>query len=160
VLRELTGLVAARADDARGETSESTIPAEVADLLPMSQVEAFERQGWRFLPSSTRASPADTPPAKVYLGRGDRVLLGTNTLTIKLPSEPASEAEANALLAPFNCRVVERLPFSRGLYRVTVDPASARDAIDVANELAASGLVEFSEPELTEAIGPRSPSDG
>jgi hypothetical protein len=153
VVRELTDVVAVRADQGVA-SADSTIPPGVADLLPQSRVEGFEREGWRFVSPSSDAVPASTPSSKVFLGRGDRVLLGTNNLTVKLRND-APDTEVNTLLEPFASRVVERLPFGRGLFRIAVDPADPRDAIDIANELQVSGLVEFSEPEFNEVIGHR-----
>jgi hypothetical protein len=150
VLRELNDLVAVRSDQVAG----SDIPPDIGDLLPQSRVETFERSGVQFVSPSSDALPAGTPTSKVFLGRGDRVLLGTDNLTVKLRDD-APEDDVNKLLAPFASKVVERLPFGKGLYRITVDRDDPRDAIDIANELTASGLFEFAEPELNEEIAPR-----
>jgi hypothetical protein len=153
VVRELTDVVAVRADEGAPST-ESAVPSNVADLLPQARIEGFERAGWRFVSPSPDAAPSTTPSSKVFLGRGDRVLLSTNNLTVKLKDD-ATDDEVNTLLEPFASRVVERLPFSRGLFRIAVDPADPRDAIDIANALQASGLFEFAEPEFQEEISSR-----
>jgi hypothetical protein len=154
VLRELNDVVAVRADQSVAGSGR-TVPPDVAHLLPQSQVDSFERDGWRFVaPAATEAASANTRASKVFLGRGDRVLLGTNNLTVKLRTD-APDDEVNRLLEPFASRVVVRLPIGRGVFRIAVDPADPRDAIDIANALTASGLVEFAEPELIEVFGSR-----
>ena len=53
-------------------------------------------------------------------------------------------------------RVVEQLTFAPGLFRVEVTDQAKGDALDVANQLTDSGLVQFAEPELIEELGQRS----
>jgi len=109
-----------------------------------SQVRAFESAGWEFVP---RHQAADG--AKVYLKSGGRVALGTNRLTVRVAGE-CSDKEAAELLACHGFAVVDRLKFAPNLFVVEV--ASGRDAIEAAERLAASGEVEFAEPELIEVI--------
>jgi len=156
-LHELTDLVAVRAQATPDAPRlESTIPESVARQLSGSQVEAFEQAGWAFQEPSSRELPEDAPRAKVFVKPDGRLALSTNTLTVQLRDDPSKE-EANALLDPYGCRVLEQLTFATGLFRVAVTDQAQGDALDVANQLMDSGLVEFAEPELIEEIGQRSP---
>lgn len=164
-LRELTELVALRKEDAGGGArGRSRLPGQLARDVPQAQVRAFEKAGWVFrergADAEREAAPdaqASAPQAQVFVKSGGRLALGTNALTVQLKGEPTEE-EANAALAPYGCRVVESLSFAPGLFRVAVDGAAAGgDALDAAERLSDSGLVEFAEPELIEVTGPRSP---
>jgi len=156
-LREITDLVALRKEDARGEeTGESHIPEQLAPEVPESQLRAFENAGWVFQEKGAEEEARDdAPKAQVFVKSGGRLALGTNVLTVQL-KEMRTKEEADAALAPYGCRVIESLTFAPGLFRVAVEDTSEGDAVDVANKLLNSGLVEFAEPELIEVHGPRS----
>lgn len=156
-MREITDLVALRREDADKATArESSIPEEIASDIPKSQLGAFEQAGWVFQERGSGEFAEDRPQAQVFVKSGGRLALGTNILTIKFRDD-LSEEEANEKLQPYECRVAERLTFAPGLFRVAVvDPAKG-DALDVANQLLDSELVEFAEPELIEMTGHRSP---
>jgi hypothetical protein len=142
-----------RADDERVDTpAQSRIPEAVASEVPEQQVRAFEKAGWVFRePSGERASENT---AKVFVKPGGRLALGTDRLTVQLPGDP-SEEEANQLLGPHGCRVLERLTFAPGLFRVELTDDAEGDAVDVANRLVEAGVVTFAEPELIEEISAR-----
>jgi hypothetical protein len=155
-LRELTDLVALRKDDADSDTSfGSNITAESASDISPSQFSTFEQAGWVFQERGADDNPAPASHAKVFVKSGGRLALSTNVLTLKFNDDPTEE-EANARLAPYGCRTIERLTFGPGLYRATLTDQARGDAVDVSNELLDSGLVEFAEPELIELTGPRS----
>jgi hypothetical protein len=162
-MRELTDLVALRKEDAGGDArGRSRLPEQLASDVPQAQVRAFEKAGWVFQErgagaEEAAAADAPAPPqAQVFLKSGGRLALGTNVLTVQLKGKPTEE-EANAALAPYGCRVVESLSFAPGLFRVAVEGEAGGDALDAAERLSDSGLVEFAEPELIEVTGPRSP---
>lgn len=155
-LQELTDVVAVRADDGSERTrSGSGFPATVAADVPASQVQAFEDAGWVFQDRASAESAAEAPRAKVFVKDGGRLALGTNLLTVQFPND-VSDDEANSLLQPFGSRVTERLTFAPGLFQIAVTDDAPGDAIEVANRLVEAGLVEFAEPVLIEAAGPRS----
>jgi hypothetical protein len=89
------------------------------------------------------------PQASVFVGAEGQLVLGGSTLVVGLTGEP-DEAEASALLAPFQCRILEAVGFAPGVYRAAVTPALDRDALDAAVELSGSDRVQFAEPELIE----------
>jgi len=157
-LRELTELVALRKEDAReGSLSQDDILAQTAPDVPKEQLRAFENAGWVFQERDPEASPDAyaQSQAQVFVKSGGRIALGTNVLNVQL-KEGLSEDEANAALQPHGCRVIEGMSFAPGLFRVAVVDPSQGDAVDVADQLLNSGLVQFAEPELIEVVGPRS----
>ena len=155
-LRELTDVVAVREDaGTRSGPSKNTPQETIHPEVPASQVQAFENDGWVFQQRSAREVPQGGPQAKVFVKSGGRLALGTDLLTVQFPEE-RSEEEANAVLQPYGCRVAQRLTFAPGLFQVTCTDQARGDIVDVANQLADSGLVKFAEPELLEASGPRS----
>lgn len=128
----------------------------VAPDVPLPQVRAFEESGWIFVPRIDSAQiPPEAVQAKVFVRRGGQLALGTNNLTVRFLKE-MSAPEADDILQPFGCRVVERLTFAPGLYRAVLADDSKGDILDVANALNDSELVDFAEPELIEATGHRS----
>src|SRR5215207_10088748 len=154
-LQELTDVVAVREDEAARRTHPpSSPPAAIAAAVPTEQLQAFESAGWVFQERSARELPGDVPQARVFVKSGGRLALGTNRLTVQLPGDP-SEEEANAVLQPYGCQVASRLAFGPGLFEVACTDHARGDTVDVANQLADSGLVKFAEPELIEATGPR-----
>ncbi|HEY0172431.1 MAG TPA: hypothetical protein VGB98_15520 [Pyrinomonadaceae bacterium] len=154
-LREVTELVALRKEDAGGGPPGGGRPPEqIAPDVPESQVRAFEKAGWVFQEKAAEGARDAAPGAQVFVKSGGRLALGTNTLTVQIKGKP-SEEEANAALAPYGCRVVETLSFAPGLFRVAVVEPSEQDALDAADRLSNSGLVEFAEPELIEVTGHR-----
>jgi hypothetical protein len=154
-LKELTHLVASRKEDPRGKLQRaSSIPADIASLVPKSQLEAFEKAGWVFHDRSAEDRSEFPAQAKVFLKASGRLALGTNMLTVQLPDDP-SEEKANEMLQPYGCRVVRQLKFAPGLFQVALTDKARGDVIDTANQLEDSGLVEFAEPELIEEIDSR-----
>jgi hypothetical protein len=154
-LNELTDLVALH--DASGREAPrltSEIPESAARDLAPSAVEAFERAGWVFQPASARGVPEGVATAKVFLRPNGQLVLGTNILSVKLLGDPSVE-EANVLLQPYGCQVLERLTFAPGLFRVAVTDETHEDALSVANRLVESKRAEFAEPELIEVTGHR-----
>ena len=116
---------------------------------------AFESAGWSFVegrqPSpSARAEPA----AKIYVKGGGHLAVGTDRLTVKLRTG-IGESDANSFFQRYGLPIVDRLGFAPGLYQVQVLPDSARDVIDVANDLGQDSMVEFAEPEFVEFFGHR-----
>lgn len=155
-MREITDLVALHEDADKATARGSSIPAEIASYIPKSQLGAFEQAGWVFQERGSAEFEENRPQAQVFVKSGGRLVLGTNILTIKFRDDLSEEA-ANERLRAYGSRVVERLTFAPGLFRVAViDPAKG-DAVDVANQLLDSERVEFAEPELIEMIGHRSP---
>jgi hypothetical protein len=157
VLRELTDVVAFRKG---GESGPAPAIGSTPDLtargVPAAQVRAFELAGWVFRERPPSELPGGVPQAKVFLKEDGRLALGTNLLTVQFREEDVSEEQANVILQPYGCQVVQRLTFAPGLFQVTVTDQARGDAIEVANQLVASGLVEFAEPQLIEEMGPRS----
>lgn len=128
---------------------------DLAPEVSLPQVRAFEDAGWVFAAASEHAgAEPDAARAKVFVGRGGRLTLGTNRLFVQLHGDP-SERQAGELLRPHGCRVLERLTFAPGLFRVELTARARGDALDVANELPAAGVCEFAEPELIEMTGAR-----
>jgi hypothetical protein len=156
-MREITDLVALRKEDAGEDAARGGgIPDQLAYDIPQSQLGAFEQAGWVFQERGAGEPAKDKPQAQVFVKSGGRLALCTNMLTVKFPSD-LSEEEANRVLSAYGSRVVERLTFAPGLFRAAVTDQTRGDALDVANQLSDSGLVEFAEPELIEMTGPRSP---
>lgn len=123
--------------------------------VPAPQVQAFEAAGWTFVPrEQAEVLPQDVPKARVFVRPGGRLALGTDTLTIKF-QEDLTKEEADRRLASHGCRVLERLSFAPGLFRVQVTEPSQVDAIEVANRLAQTEGYEIAEPELIEMMGHR-----
>jgi hypothetical protein len=144
-LQELADLAAVRSDQAgdRPALAEAALEG-VAPEAALPQVRAFENAGWAFVP---RQQAADG--AKVYLRPNGRVSLGTNRLTVRVAGKRTVE-EAEDLLRRHGFTVLERLKFAPNLFVVAV-PAG-HDPVEAAERLAASGEVEFAEPELIEAV--------
>lgn len=158
-LHELTDLVALRKEEAGGDArSGSDITERIAPDVPASQLRAFEKAGWVFQErgAAAAAAPETAQQAQVFVKSGGRLALGTNALTLQF-KDRLSEEEANAALQPYGCRVIESLSFAPGLFRVAVVDTAQGDAMETADRVSSSGLVEFAEPELIEVTGPRSP---
>lgn len=173
-LRELTDLFAVRQDSAAVLESARPFTAESADArsparavvagealssltreVPAPQLQAFEAAGWTFVPrEQAEVLLQEVPKARVYIRPGGRLALGTDTLTVKFQKD-LTEEEANQRLAPHGCRVLERLSFAPGFFRVQVTEPSQTDAIEVANQLARTEGYEIAEPELIEMMGGR-----
>ena len=162
-LQELTDLVALHLPSAgAGETDgagHDALPRQALDAVApevsLPQVRAFEDAGWVFVAAARGGErSASAPRAKVFVGRGGRLALSTNKLVVRLPDDP-SEREADELLRPHGCRVLEKLSFAPGLFRVELTGRARGDALDAANELPAAGVCEFAEPELIEMTGGR-----
>jgi|GEM_PF-3261816 len=127
----------------------------IAPEVSLPQVRAFEDAGWQFLSlqdSLEAINPATT--AKVFVKSGGRLALGTNKLVVKL-HEDVSEERANEILQPFDCRVIEKLRFGSGLFRVQTNENADTDALNVANQLMAAKICQYAEPELLEINGAR-----
>lgn len=124
----------------------------IAPEIPLPEVRAFEDAGWVFVPAfDSDDASAEDPRAKVFVKQGGRLALSTNRLVVQFDGEPSQE-QADELLRPYRCRVVETLNYAPGLFRVEVTDEAKGDTLDVANELVASGVCKFAEPELIEAV--------
>jgi fervidolysin-like protein len=155
LLNELTNLVAVRQEDSDDiSPALSEISDQIAPEVPESEWNAFQKAGWVLRERPSEEDPSATPHAQVFVKSGGRLALGTNELTVQFKDD-IPEAEANTALEPFGSRVVERLTFAPGLFRVAVANSSGDDAVEVANKLSDSGLVQFAEPELIEVISHR-----
>jgi hypothetical protein len=156
VLQELVDIVAFR-EEAGHESAPSTgsTPDLTARGVSAEQVRTFEDAGWVLREPALGKPPAGMRQAKVFLKEGGRLVLGTNLLTVQF-REDMPEKQANAMLQPYGCHVLERLTFAPGLFQVAVTDQAREDAVEVANQLAASGFLEFAEPQLIEEMGPRS----
>ena len=161
-LQELTDLVALHLPSARTKETARGVAGfkrealdAVAPEVTLPQVRAFEDAGWVFFTGSEYAEHrSGAQRAKVFVRQGGRLALSTNTLVVRLPGDP-SERQAGELLQPHGCRVLEKLSFAAGLFRVELTEQASGDALDAANELPASGVCEFAEPELIEMTGGR-----
>jgi hypothetical protein len=156
VLRELTDVVAVREE---GGSEPTPATASNSDLtargVPAAQVRAFEDAGWVFQERPPSEPAGGAPQAKVFLKEGSGLALGTDLLTVQF-KEDVPEDQANVILQPYGCQVVERLRFAPGLFEVTVTDQARGDAVEVANQLGTSDSVKFAEPQLIEEMGPRS----
>ena len=179
-LRELTDLIALRIPDSESKSSAAPATQDEPEIRPLSrrdgvlnsarlkshvldaiapevllpEVRAFEDAGWLFVPSSEVGATDAAARAKVFVNPEGRLALITNKLHLQLQDDP-SKQQANEILHPYGCRVLEKLSFAPGLFRVEVADESRKDALDVANELVASGVCKFAEPELIEALSGR-----
>ena len=126
----------------------------VAPEISLPQVRAFEDAGWVFVAGPEYPERPATARAKVFVRQGGRLALGTNRLVAQFQGDP-SEQGADELLRPYGCRVLERLSFAPGLFRVELTEQARGDALDVADELSASGVCKFAEPEFIEMLGGR-----
>jgi hypothetical protein len=140
----------------RGLSAQARLQSRTLDAIapevPLPEVRAFEDAGWVFVPTfDSDDSSAEDPRAKVFVKQGGRLALSTNRLVVQLDGEPSRE-KADELLRPYGCRVVETLNYAPGLFRVEVTDEAKGDTLDVANELVASGVCKFAEPELIEAV--------
>lgn len=127
----------------------------IAPEVPLPQVRAFEDAGWVFVkPSESVAATNHVARAKVFVKSGGRLALGTNKLVVKL-REDVTEEQANEILEPYNCWVIEKMRFAPGLFRVKINEDARMDALDVANQLISANICEFAEPELLEVTGGR-----
>jgi len=153
-VQELTDVVAVRTEKAeKGARSRGQVPEAVAAHVPEAQVNAFQDAGWEFKEASSDV-PEGEVKAKVFVKSDGRLALGTDRLTVQLRGVDSVE-EANNVLAPFGCQVIRQLTFAPGLFEVALTDESNGDAIDVANRLVESGLVEFADPNLMENIPAR-----
>jgi hypothetical protein len=117
--------------------------------------DTLEASGWRFEQrgeATQRAASQDH--AKVYINEFGNIVLGTNRLTVKFPSETPYEA-AKSMLARFGCTILKALPFGEEMYEIEIIDPKQGDSIDVASKLNASGLFEFAEPSLIETVSNR-----
>jgi len=118
-------------------------------------IRSLEDAGWTLVPeSSPEALGPSIPRAKVYIEQNGRVALSTNALTLRFRDD-LSEPQADDFLRDYCCRVLERITFAPGLFRVALNERSCGDVFDVAEQLQRSDRVEFAEPEFIEAIGSR-----
>ena len=164
-LREVTDLSAFRvadlpANEAAGSLSpnDPSLSLLLKDLtaeIPPPQIQTFENSGWAFVTKDqAKDLSGRVPQAKVFIKANGQLALSTNRLVVKLHGDP-EPSEANSILESFGCRVVKKLTFARGLFQIEIFDQAAGDAVDVANQLTASGTCEFAEPELIEALGAR-----
>ena len=163
VLQELSDLVAVRSKPPRAGTAAASAkgvsaagggaaaakrtarPAAPPDAPPeaLPQVRAFEDAGWSFVPRRQ----AGDGGARVYLKSGGRVALGTDRVSVRVAGD-RSETEARDVLARHGFTVLDRLKFAPNLFVAAV-PAG-EDPLEAVARLAATGDVEFAEPELIE----------
>lgn len=172
-LRELTDLIAVRTSELGREhdpDSDSDIQTSPPLLFPHTdthihptmssevsspQIRAFEDNGWIFVArEEVKKLSLNLFEAKIFIKAGGRLALGTNKFVVKLQNDP-DKSEANKILKPYGCRVLEKLSFAPGLMRAEVNSLGQDDAIDVVNHLVDSGVCEFAEPELIEALSER-----
>ena len=126
-----------------------------APEIPLSEIRAFESAGWTFVPrSSAEAQDANSRRANVYIGSRGRMVLGGSTLTVQFRDE-TSKTKADDFLKDYGCRVLEKMTFAPGLFRVALTKPAHGDALDIAEELQHSNAIEFAEPEFIERIGTR-----
>jgi hypothetical protein len=129
---------------------------DVASSFPALRPEdavAFQDEGWTFFRSAGRPRP-DAPVAKVLILAGSQPVLSTSRLTLRT-AESVPESRLAELLAPHGGRILERIEFAPGLYRVAVDPPDGRDVLDVAGALEGLDGIEFAEPEFVAVIAGR-----
>jgi len=159
-LRQPDGIVALRADPPaagahRSVAAADAVPAAAVGDLPANDVAAFRSAGWSFVaPAAARSARAATTTAEVLIEPSGRLVLATDRLTLKLKGPQGPELDG-ARLAAFGVEVVATLRFAPGLYQCRVKPGHDGDVFDVSERLLADGLVEFAEPDLISAIGPR-----
>jgi hypothetical protein len=126
-----------------------------APEIPQSQIRAFEDAGWNFVPRSSAIAPGpNIRQANVYIEPSGRLVLCANTLTVQFRDE-ISKTKADEFLEGYGCRVLEKLTFAPGLFRVALTALAQGDALDVAEGLQRSDYVKSAEPELIEQIGAR-----
>lgn len=170
-LRELTDFIAVRPTeskfgnsfDARARLTEHLHSPELnfrplqsmASEVFLPQLTAFENRGWVFVGKDQIASlPFEVQEAKVFIKPDGRLALSVNKLVVKLHDDP-KKAEADLTLKPFGCQTLDRLSFAPGLFRVELHKSGPSDVLDVADQLVRSGVAEFAEPELIEALSER-----
>lgn len=123
--------------------------------LPADDVAAFRSAGWTFVaPTAARSTRAAGTTAEVLIEPSGRLVLATDRLTLKVKGPQGPEEDA-ARLAAAGVEVVAPLRFAPGLYQCRVTPGRGADVFEVSERLLAAGLVEFAEPDLIGAIGPR-----
>lgn len=140
--------------NAAGHRARTSLESVAPGVLPQ-EVRAFEDAGWRFVkPEEAVQYGTGTVAAKVFVKPGGRLALGTDRLTVKLKGTDDTKI-AQTILDRYGLRVLTALKFAPGLYQVGIDTSGTKDALDIADELMKSGVVEFAEPEFVEALGPR-----
>jgi len=159
-LRQPDGIVALRddppvADVHRSVSAPQSTPAAPVGELPAEDVAAFRSAGWIFVaPATVRSARAATTTADVLIEPSGRLVLATDRLTLKMKAA-AGPIEDASRLAAAGVEVVSPLRFAPGLYQCRVKPGHGSDVFEVSQRLLAEGLVEFAEPDLIGAIGPR-----
>jgi hypothetical protein len=149
-----TGLKSVRPPSRRGLPELQRLD-QVAPDVPLSEIRAFEDAGWTFVPRSTvEAIHADIRPTNVYIESNGRLVLCANTLTVKFRDE-LSTSRASDFLKGYGCRVLEKMSFAPGLFRIALTDGARGDALDLAEELQHSPAIEFAEPEFIERMGTR-----
>lgn len=129
--------------------------------------EAFEQAGWVFVVPSTESREAfqrtgnvdgATATARVYEQRGGRLVVGSQTLTVRF-NETASTSEIQSVLASASVEITQELTFAPNMYEVRV--TNGADPVDVSVQLHENEFVVFAEPQFIEHIGHRfTPTDG
>jgi subtilisin family serine protease len=145
-------------DDARGGTFGLDLPARGRKL--------FEQAGWLFAAArepltraaETRATVANAQVVRpVFMDRGGNTLIGTELVTVQVPSD-LTEAQAQQRVKAAGLRVVRKLKFAPNLFEARL-PARKPFAEAVA-ELQAAPDFTFAEPALAQVItGRRTPTD-
>lgn len=168
-LRELTDWVALRpprwkvprtkSDAALASPGRDLTATDLLDRaeteVPMSEIRAFEDAGWTFVPrASAEGQDADARPAEVYIDPSGRLLLSADTLTVRFKDDISRE-RADDFLKDYGCRVLEKLDFAPGLFRVALTEDARGHALDVAEKLQQSAAIDFAEPEFIERLGAR-----
>jgi subtilisin family serine protease len=124
-------------------------------------VDAFARANWSFIvptPETRRAfqqrSLPDTIAAAgpVFRREDGQVVVGTDSMTVKLRPELAT-TEAMRALAAAGLQIIRPLRFAPNLFEVRV--TAARDALDTSVALHENPAFEYGEPVLIEPIGGR-----
>ena len=134
--------------------------------VSQDELVAFNEAGWLFvrpsketiLAEENRQTPEGTTMVgRVFKGDDNRILIGTNRLTVQLSKE-LTDAEVESELKAANLEIVNQLRFAPHMYEVLVGPN--QDFLEVAVELTNHSAFVFAEPQMIEHIPLRfAPSD-
>ena len=153
---------AAALDDPQARAEAFGRPAGDRDVgLSEDDRSAFEEAGWAFvLAEPGLALAADrgerveraADVQHVYRAEGDRTLIGTDRMTVRL-AEGLDEAGVEQALAARGLEVLRELRFAPNLFEVRVTPGT--DPLELSVELQDDEAFAYAEPEFIEHIPPR-----